>query len=210
MRTGISFAVTATDTSPSGGDRRPQRAAESRLAGPDRASRRRGGGHERRQACGGRLQDGGPPLAGALHAGVRGRAVARQDAPVRTPPAAADRIGEAVRLTQGEPPHEAAHWTARAMASACGRAVSTVLEIGKKHGLGRIAGAASSSHRPRLRPQPARRGRPLRRSAGPRHRAVGRREEPDPGPRPHPTRPCDEEGPGGDARAIASAMARLR
>jgi len=40
-----------------------------------------------------------------------------------------------VRLTQGEPPHEATHWTARAMAKASGLAVSTVQEIWKGHGL---------------------------------------------------------------------------
>jgi len=32
-------------------------------------------------------------------------------------------------------PHEATYWTARAMAAACGLAVSTVQEIWKRHGL---------------------------------------------------------------------------
>jgi len=40
-----------------------------------------------------------------------------------------------VGLTQSKPPHEATHWTARAMAQACGLAVSTVQEIWKAHGL---------------------------------------------------------------------------
>jgi hypothetical protein len=44
-------------------------------------------------------------------------------------------VGEVVRLTQSDPPHEATHWTARAMAAACGLPVSTVQEIWKKHGL---------------------------------------------------------------------------
>ena len=50
-------------------------------------------------------------------------------------PVPADHVAEVVRLTQREPPHEATHWTARAMAAACGLAVSTVQEIWKKHGL---------------------------------------------------------------------------
>src|SRR5882757_2257748 len=50
-------------------------------------------------------------------------------------PVAPDRIDQVVRLTQGEPPHEATHWTARAMAKASGLAVSTVQEIWKGYGL---------------------------------------------------------------------------
>ena len=44
-------------------------------------------------------------------------------------------VAEVVRLTQTEPLHEATHWTARAMAKACGLAVSTVQQIWKAHGL---------------------------------------------------------------------------
>ena len=40
-----------------------------------------------------------------------------------------------VRLTQETPPHEATHWTARAMAKAVGLAVSTVQSIWRAHGL---------------------------------------------------------------------------
>ena len=47
----------------------------------------------------------------------------------------ADRAAEIVRLTQAPPPHEATHWTARAMAKAAGLAVSTVQKIWKAHGL---------------------------------------------------------------------------
>jgi len=50
-------------------------------------------------------------------------------------PVTSERVAEVVRLTQMEPPHEATHWTARAMAKACGLAVSTVQEIWKAHGL---------------------------------------------------------------------------
>ena len=50
-------------------------------------------------------------------------------------PVAADKVAEVVRLTQSPPPHEATHWTARAMAKAAGLAVSTVQKIWKAHGL---------------------------------------------------------------------------
>lgn len=50
-------------------------------------------------------------------------------------PVATDKVAEVVRLTQAPPPHEATHWTARAMAKAAGLAVSTVQKIWKAHGL---------------------------------------------------------------------------
>lgn len=55
--------------------------------------------------------------------------------PAGKPPVPADRVAEVVRLTQARPPHEATHWTARAMAKASGLAVSTVQKIWKSHGL---------------------------------------------------------------------------
>jgi len=42
---------------------------------------------------------------------------------------------DVVRLTLDPPPHEATHWTARAMAETVGLAVSTVQTIWKAHGL---------------------------------------------------------------------------
>ncbi len=44
-------------------------------------------------------------------------------------------VREVVRLTHEPPPHEATHWTVRAMAGAVGLAVSTVQKIWKAHGL---------------------------------------------------------------------------
>ncbi len=44
------------------------------------------------------------------------------------PPVADGKVGEVIRLTQSEPPHEASHWTVRAMAAACGLAISTAQE----------------------------------------------------------------------------------
>ena len=40
-------------------------------------------------------------------------------------PVPADRVAEIVRLTQAPPPHEATHWTLRAMAKTAGVAAST-------------------------------------------------------------------------------------
>jgi transposase len=50
-------------------------------------------------------------------------------------PVDAVRVEEVVRRTLAPPPHEATHWTARAMAEACGLAVSTIQNIWKAHGL---------------------------------------------------------------------------
>ena len=47
-----------------------------------------------------------------------------------------ERVAEIVRLTQQAPPHEATHWTLRAMAKVAGVAASTVQAIWKAHGLG--------------------------------------------------------------------------
>jgi transposase len=44
-------------------------------------------------------------------------------------------VAEVIRLTQTAPPHEATHWTLRAMAQAVGLAASTVRDIWKAHGL---------------------------------------------------------------------------
>lgn len=50
-------------------------------------------------------------------------------------PVAPERVAEIVRLTQQPPPHEATHWTIRAMAKVAGVAASTVQAIWKAHGL---------------------------------------------------------------------------
>lgn len=69
-----------------------------------------------------------------MHEGVAGLLRDRTRPPGRAP-IAPDRVAEVIRLTQAPPPHEATHWTARAMAKAAGLAVSTVQEIWKAHGL---------------------------------------------------------------------------
>jgi transposase len=55
--------------------------------------------------------------------------------PPGKPPVAGDLTAEVVRLTLAPPPHEATHWTLRAMAKAVGLAASTVQGIWKAHGL---------------------------------------------------------------------------
>lgn len=55
--------------------------------------------------------------------------------PPGKPPVASERTADVVRLTLAPPPHEATHWTLRAMAKAVGLAASTVQSIWKAHGL---------------------------------------------------------------------------
>jgi len=55
--------------------------------------------------------------------------------PPGTAPVAPSRVREVVALTLTPPPHEATHWTVRAMAKAAGLAVSTVQKIWRDHGL---------------------------------------------------------------------------
>ncbi len=55
--------------------------------------------------------------------------------PPGTVPVARERVEEVVRLTLEPPPHEATHWTGKAMAKLSGLAVSTVQKIWKAHGL---------------------------------------------------------------------------
>ena len=69
-----------------------------------------------------------------MHEGVDGLLCDKTRPPGKTP-VPRERVAEIVRLTQEPPPHEATHWTARAMAKAVGFAVSTVQEIWKAHGL---------------------------------------------------------------------------
>jgi transposase len=55
--------------------------------------------------------------------------------PPGIPKTADDKIANVIRLTQSNPPHEATHWTLRAMAKTVGLAASTVRGIWKAHGL---------------------------------------------------------------------------
>jgi transposase len=67
-------------------------------------------------------------------AGVDGLLEDKTRPPGKAPIADA-RVGELVRLTHEPPPHEATHWTGRAMAKAVGMGVATVQKLWKAHGL---------------------------------------------------------------------------
>ena len=54
--------------------------------------------------------------------------------PPGTPRTPDEKVAEVIRLTQDAPPHEATHWTIRAMGKAVGLAASTVQDIWKAHG----------------------------------------------------------------------------
>ena len=58
-----------------------------------------------------------------------------QTRPAGKPSIAPERVEDVVRRTLEPPPHEATHWTLRAMAKAAGLAASTVQAIWKSHGL---------------------------------------------------------------------------
>lgn len=55
--------------------------------------------------------------------------------PPRIPPLSQVRIDRVIALTNTEPPHEATHWTAEAMAEAAGLSVSSVQRIWRAHQL---------------------------------------------------------------------------
>jgi transposase len=69
-----------------------------------------------------------------MHAGVDGLA-RDKTRPSRIPPLPAETIDRVVALTNQNPPHEATHWTAPAMAKAVGISPSSVRRIWKGHGL---------------------------------------------------------------------------
>tara|TARA_R110002167_G_scaffold230970_1_gene436155 strand:+ start:133 stop:1191 length:1059 start_codon:yes stop_codon:yes gene_type:complete len=69
-----------------------------------------------------------------MHEGVAGL-LRDKSRPPGIAPIPPDRVAGIVRLTQEPPPHEATHWTLRAMAKATGVAASTVQAIWKAHGL---------------------------------------------------------------------------
>src|SRR5437016_1061661 len=106
-------------------------------------------------------------------------------------PIAAETTAQVVALTCTAPPHQATHWTGRAMAKAIGISVGSVQRIWRAHKLqphrlrtfkrSRDPSFAARRHR-----------RALCRSAGPCGGVVDRRKEPDPSPRPHPARTADQ------------------
>ena len=75
-------------------------------------------------------------LAGALRRRRASTGLLRDKTrPSRVPPLGQEVIDKVVALTATEPPHEATHWTAAAMAKAVGISVSSVQRIWRAHGL---------------------------------------------------------------------------
>ena len=111
--------------------------------------------------------------------GVEGLLRDKTRKPGKTP-IAAQTTARVVALTCTTPPHQATHWTGRAMAKAVGISLRSVQRIWQAH--------------QQLCCQAGRCCRPLRRSTGPRRGALARRKEPDPSPRPHPTGAADQAG----------------
>ncbi len=127
------------------------------------------------------------------------RAAARQDAAVRAcrrlRPELVDgwsTLTASRAAGRGDALDAAARWPRRsASAPALGAA-----DLGGARAAAAPGAALQALQRPGLRREAARRRRALRRPAGACRGALGRREEPDPGARPHPAGPADEEGPG--------------
>src|ERR1700726_185201 len=69
-----------------------------------------------------------------MHKGVDGL-IRDKTRPSRIPPLPAATVDRVIALTNQEPPHEATHWTAPAMAKAVGISPSSVRRIWKGHGL---------------------------------------------------------------------------
>ena len=69
-----------------------------------------------------------------MQAGVDGLA-RDKTRPSRIPPLPAETIDRVIALPNADPPHEATHWTAAAMAKAAGISPSSVQRIWKAHGL---------------------------------------------------------------------------
>ena len=197
MREGISIEVSATRPRAIGnGCGGPQQPAEICLVGADHSGDggrlRHGGDH----APGWRLETLRMALAAPLH-GSRGRwPVARQDAQAR----------------QGADPRAGRRAIDRAHARRPAGRDDPLDEpgdgggdgVGDQHGAKDLARPWSRSPsaaglqaqpRPALCRQTARCRRPLRQPAGAQPGALGRREEPDPGARPHPAGLADETGP---------------
>ena len=87
-----------------------------------------------------------------MQAGVDGLA-RDKTRPSRIPPLPAETIDRVIALTNADPPHEATHWTAAAMAKAAGISPSSVQRIWKAHGLAPHRGCGASSS-PTIRSSP--------------------------------------------------------
>ena len=77
----------------------------------------------------------GLALAATLRRGGRGRAAEGHARQPGKPPISAETVARVVALTCADPPHEATHWTGRAMARAVGISLTSVQRIWEAHKL---------------------------------------------------------------------------
>ena len=136
MRRGISFTVSAGDgqrlraivADPKSPQKHVWRARIVLLSGAGLGTSAIMGETDKSKTCVWRWQER------FMHEGVGGLLRDKSRPPGKAP-IAPDRFAWIVRQTQQPPPHEATHWTLRAMAKAAGVAASTVQAIWKAHGL---------------------------------------------------------------------------
>src|SRR5512147_161829 len=85
--------------------------------------------------------------------------------PSRIPPLEQTIIDRVIAVTATEPPHQATHWTAAAMAKATGISISSVQRVWRAHKLQpHLSALLQALHRPAVRRQAARHRRALHRS----------------------------------------------
>ena len=136
MRTGISFTVSSSDrqrlqaivADPTSPQKHVWRARIVLLSGAGLGTTAIMAESGKSKTCVWRWQER------FMHEGVDGL-LYDKTRPPGIPPTPADKVAEIVRLTQASPPHEATHWSSRAMAKVAGVAASTVHAIWKSHGL---------------------------------------------------------------------------
>ncbi len=140
------------------------------------------------------VQDLRVALAGALRRERPGGLLRDRMRPSRIPPLGPDMQERVVALTLADMPRETRHWTADAMAKAAGISASAFRHIWMAHELQPHRWRqCSSCSTIRSSSISCAKSSTSMSTAGSRHRAVRRREEPDTGARPHPVRPAYEE-----------------
>src|ERR1700730_12170710 len=130
-----------------------------------------------------------------VEAGVEGLLCDKTRKPGKAP-IAADKAAQLVALTCTEPPHQATHWTGRAMARAMGLSLGSVQRIWRAHHLQphRLR-TLQALARPPFCGQTHRHCRSLYRSTSACCGAFARRKDPDPSARPHSARAADQTRP---------------
>ena len=106
-----------------------------------------------------------------------------------------EKVAAVIERTLETTPADATHWSLRSMARESGLSHTTVRRIWAAFGVQpHRCGDLQALQRSAVRGQGPRHHRPLSVAAGPRAGALCRREEPDPGARPHTAGPADAAG----------------